>query len=152
MKKYIGLFLLSFLLITGCDDSSSSNSVNSESGGSLQETPCVVQGTTEVPLQEGDIGFYDCGNYRVVVTTKTKLLHSRESCSGLSTVDFGYVEVGDTLFVGYKTDDADYSSKPTILRATYIEGYKPDCINGTNTNLTQSVTSDCDKCPDPFFD
>lgn len=154
MKKCIGLVLLSFLLAGGCDhSSSSSSSVASEGGGNLQETPCKVQGTTKVALQDGDIGFYDCGQYRVVVTTKTKLLHSRESCSGLAEVGFDFVKIGDTLFVGYKSEDADYLSSPTILRATYIEGYRPGCINGTSTNLVDDISSDCDACPeDPFFD
>lgn len=144
MNKII--YLLTFLLLPffmGCDDSSSSSS------GSVIEVQCQIQGITPVAFKDGDIGFYDCGAYRIIITENTKLLHTRDSCSGLASVEFGYPSTGDILFVGYKSSNADFASSPTVIRATYVEGYKQDCISGGGLPETDPT---CDVCPDPFFD
>lgn len=144
-KKSIQFFtLFSLLAFMGCDhDSSGSNK------SSVIEVQCEIQGITPIAFIEGDIGFYDCGAYRIIITVDTKLIHSRESCSGLSIVNFGYPSIGDILLVGYKTENADFGSSPTIIRATYVEGYTSDCITGT---IVSQPDPDCKVCPDPFFD
>lgn len=147
MKKTISILFAVYVacVLVGCDVSSSSSSGSS----SVLEVNCTIQGITPVPIDDGDIGFFDCGQYRIVVTEDTKLIHSRESCSGLRAVDFNYFQVENILFVGYETKNADYKSSPTVIRPNYVEGYFYECLHGSSTNL---VDNPCNTCDDPFFD
>jgi len=147
IAKLLSVMLLVAAFI-GCESDSSSDS--EDVGESLIRTRCVVQTRTPVALQEGDIGFYDCGTFRIVVTDVTRIFHTRDSCSGLFEADFRTVESGDILYVDYFVKDADYMSSPTILRPVNIEGYRPDCLTN-NLAQVQSDESCNTSCPNEFF-
>lgn len=153
MKKTIaqaGLFsliLCTTAFFMGCDIGSSGSS-GSSSSGSVIEVQCVVRGKSNAGLGfEGDLGFYDCGPYRIRVTPNTKIIRERESCSGLASANYADVLIGDILFVKHRTDKADYASNPSILEAVVVEAYPEGCISGRIPS-----EKDCDTCPDPFFD
>lgn len=125
----------------GCDDFTSSSS-SSDTKTNLELT-CVISTSTQIPLQSGDIGFYDCGKYRIIVTTNTKLLQTRESCSGFNSAKFSELLLGDTLFVKYDSENIDYSKKPTEVRAQNIEAYGIECISGS---FATDPDDGCDVC------
>lgn len=134
------------ILFTGCIDEGG-GSGSKKSSDSL-EIICKVQTKTKVPFQSGDIGFYDCGPYRVIVTRETSILETRNSCSGFNDGSYDSINIGDTFFVSHTPKNIDYSKSPTEVRASKIEAYGEECIGGSY--IDDDPCSSCDK-DDGFF-
>ena len=143
MKKLIALLCV-VLLSIGCNIDGSGSGEKSGNSKKLVETTCQIQFKSNIKLQPGDLFTYDCsGNKRIVVTEATQqIIRQRPSCSGFDTVSPDGLGIGDTLSVLYGKDDVTYVNGTTI-RATAIEAYRSECING-NLPGEEDGCSTCD--------
>ncbi|MFA7219755.1 MAG: hypothetical protein WC119_04555 [Synergistaceae bacterium] len=129
------------MLLTSCNDSDDTSTPKGDI-----ETSCVVMMKSQVPLQGGDIGFFDCsGNKRIVFTTETSAVRQRKSCSGFDSAGWNDIKIGDTLFVTYHSSDVEYGTSPAIFRARIIEAYREECVSGTIT-VNSNGEPGCSTC------
>jgi hypothetical protein len=139
--KLLLVLLASILAASiGCDSGSSSS--NKED--SIVEISGKVLRKSAIPQQDGDIGFYDTGKVRIYVTSDTKIMRSRGSCSGFDRVNFSDVQLDDVLFVKYRADDAQWYPAPPAIRASAIEAFSVQCL--TYSELPMSTVDDCAPC------
>lgn len=147
--KWLLSLIFGLLLITQFTACESEDSKTSSS--EYVEKQLVVTGvsSTVIEGEDGDIYQYSGANWRVIVTSATKIYVQRESCSGLNTGSPQDVHIGSTIFFKFNPEEANYLGSPNVARATKIEAYKPDCVESggviniqvlTNT-VTQTVTT-----------
>jgi hypothetical protein len=152
MKKTIlaFIFLMSvFTVFTACEDDKKNSDFLMEEG--------VVVATKSfdvISYKEGDVYQFQGDKWRIIVTDKTDVFFTRDSCSGLNRASYTEIKTGHTIFFSYKPQEVIFEDSYKIVRPKRIEGYKPECLQispsgeviittnvVTSTNTTTTTTT-----------
>jgi hypothetical protein len=134
IKAWIVL-LLCVVLVSGCeDDSSSGSTYRHEKVGTIRTHTAV----------NGD-GVYDCAEgFRLVVPAGTEVWHTRGSCSGFTASSATALRAGDTAIFRFSYDDVVWGPR-TVYYAQSVEAYAPECLGLIPVPPTNAVPP-CDPC------
>lgn len=125
------VLLIAGVLFAGCIGDSSSSSSDADDAYLLETRGVVVARSPDViGAQKGDLYQVDVDNWRVIITEKTGVYVQRASCSGLDKQEPFEIKIGHTIFFKYIAANVDYGVNPKIVRASFVEAYHPDCLNG----------------------